>query len=128
VNSPRIGECIYCGSTANLSDEHAVPYAINGPWTLLEASCGDCRDITHRFERDMARGLLPAIRAVFRMQTRRPKERPKTLPLLLVVNGEDQFIQVPLNEFPVFLPIIQLPPPGVVAGRSQVLGVGASRA
>jgi hypothetical protein len=124
VNSPRIGECIYCGSTSDLSDEHAVPYAINGPWTLLEASCGDCRDITHRFERDLTRGLIPAMRAVFRMQTRRPRDRPKTLPLLLVVNGEDRFIQVPLNEFPVFLPVIEFLPPGVVAGRPPIPGIG----
>lgn len=124
VNSPYIGECIYCGSTFDLSDEHVVPYAINGPWTLLKASCGACRDITHRFERDVTRGLVSSIRAVFHMQTRRPKERPITLPLLVVVNGQDEFVQVPLDEYPVFLPIIELPPPGVVAGRQQVPGIG----
>jgi hypothetical protein len=123
-NGRPIGECIYCGATTNLSTEHAVPYAINGPWTLLDASCPDCCDITHRFERDMLRGLFPAIRTVFNMQTRRRKERPTTLPLLVVRHGVDQFIDVPVKDFPVFLPLIELPPPGVVAGRRLVSGIG----
>ena len=76
ANGRFIGECIYCGATTGLSKEHAVPYAINGPWTLLDASCKDCRDITHRFEHDTIRGVFPALRAVFRMQTRRKRERP----------------------------------------------------
>jgi hypothetical protein len=53
-NSPDIGECIYCGERdAPLSTEHAVPYALNGPWTLLRASCKRCADITTGFERDV---------------------------------------------------------------------------
>jgi hypothetical protein len=119
-----IGECIYCGATSGLSREHAVPYGINGPWTLLKASCGDCRDITRRFEHETLRGLLPALRAVFRMQTRHKQDRPKTLPLLVVTKGVDRFVQVPLNEFPVFLPVIEFPPPGIVAGRPLVAGIG----
>ena len=122
LNGRYIGECIYCGAADELTTEHAVPYALNGPWTLLEASCRECCDLTHRFERDTIHGLFPAIRAVFRMQTRRKTKRPVTLPLLVVKQGEDCFIQVPLNDFPLFLPIITLPIPGVVEGRpwSQV--------
>ena len=103
-NGRPIGECIYCGSTSGLSDEHAVPYAINGPWTLLDASCPDCCNITHRFERDTIHGLFPAMRAVFQMQTRRKKNRPTTLPLLLVTRDGDRFIRVPLKEFPFSCP------------------------
>lgn len=119
-----IGECIYCGATSDLSREHAIPYGINGPWTLLKASCKDCREITHRFEHDTLRGLLPGLRTVFGLQTRRRKHRPTTLPLLVVRDGVDTFVQVPLNEFPVFLPLIELPAPGVVAGRPLAEGIG----
>lgn len=77
-----------------------------GPWTLLKASCRTCRDITHRFERDAVHGLFPAVRAVFRTQTRRKRERPRTVPLLIVERGQDRYVPVPLNESPVFLPII----------------------
>jgi 5-methylcytosine-specific restriction endonuclease McrA len=36
----RIGVCIYCRDAASdLSDEHIVPYALNGNWILPKASC-----------------------------------------------------------------------------------------
>lgn len=48
------GECIYCGKRdAPLGTEHAVPYGLNGPWTLLRASCDACAKITSRFEHDV---------------------------------------------------------------------------
>src|SRR5258705_11525776 len=81
-NGRVIGECIYCGSTRGLTREHAVPYGLNGAWTLHDASCDVCAGITQRFERDTLKSLLPAVRTVLAMQTRRPKERPKTLPLV----------------------------------------------
>jgi hypothetical protein len=60
-NARDVGQCIYCDATEEpLGKEHAVPYGLNGPWTLLRASCRICADITHRFERDSLRGLFPA--------------------------------------------------------------------
>ena len=124
-NSARdIGECIYCGSSGSLlRKEHAVPYGLNGPWTLLRASCDSCADITHRFERDTLRGLLPAIRAILAMQTRRPRERPNTFPLVLESAGLRRTIQVPPKEFPLYLPTPIFPTPGVVAGRPLIPGI-----
>lgn len=119
ANSPDIGECIYCGSTEEpLRREHAVPYGLNGPWTLLRASCEDCADITHRFERDTLRNLFPHVRTILSFQTRRPHERPRLLPLVLESGGVQKTVQVPRAEFPLYLPTPRLPPPGVVAGRT----------
>ena len=118
-NARVVGECIYCASTKEpLTKEHAVPYGLNGPWTLLAASCAGCSDITHRFERDTLKCLYPAIRAVLAMQTRRPKERPRTLPLVLENQGARRTEYVTLTEFPLYLPTPILPPPGVVDGRT----------
>ena len=104
-NARVVGECIYCASTKEpLTKEHAVPYGLNGPWTLLAASCAGCSDIKHRFERDTLKGLYPAIRAVLAMQTRRPKERPRTLPLVLENQGVRRTKDVTLTEFPLYLP------------------------
>ena len=65
LNAKKIGECIYCGTRdATLGTEHAVPYGLNGPWTLLNASCDMCAKITHRLERDTMRCLWPDIRNV----------------------------------------------------------------
>jgi hypothetical protein len=117
TNGRLIRECIYCGATARLTREHAVPYGLNGPWTLHDASCEDCARVTHRFERDTLRSLFPAVRAVFAMQTRRPKERPRTLPLTIETAGVQHVVQVPFAEFPLYLPILEFPPPGIVEGR-----------
>ena len=116
-NAPVIGACIYCGAFGDdLGKEHAIPFGLNGPWTLLRASCSRCADITHRFERDTLRSLLLPVRTVLAMQTRRRKLRPKTLALVLESNGVQRTIQLPPNEFPVYLPTPLFPPPGCLAG------------
>ncbi len=119
-NAPDIGKCIYCGTTDGaLGKEHAIPYGLNGPWTLLRASCSRCADITHRFERDTLRSLLSPVRTVLAMQTRRPKQRPRCLPLVLESNGIQQTIQVPSNEYPLYLPTPLFPAPGCLTGAPE---------
>jgi hypothetical protein len=117
-NAPDIGECIYCGATDKpLDREHAIPYGLNGPWTLLRATCRDCADITHRFERDVLRSMLSAVRAVFAMQTRRKHERPAHLPLVFETAGVQSVVHVPLGEFPLYLPCLRLAPPTLAFGQ-----------
>ena len=116
-NSPDIGECIYCGSSKEpLRREHAVPYGLNGTWTLGRASCDRCANITHRFERDVLKSLLPHIRAVLAFQTRRPQRRPQSLPLTIESGRVQRELQVPFDDYPLYLPTPLLPPPGIVAG------------
>jgi hypothetical protein len=120
VNSPAIGECIYCGTLEEpLNREHAVPYGLSGPWTLLRASCSACATITHQFERDVLRELWLPVRAVLALSTRRRDKRPKTLPLILESSGVRRTIEVPLAQFPGYLPTPLFPPPGVVVGRPK---------
>lgn len=117
-NARDVGECIYCGTHDEpLRKEHAVPYGLNGPWTLLRASCDACALITQRFERDTLRSLWPSVRNVLAMQTRRPREREKTLPLVIERAGAQEVVQVPRAEFPLYLPTPVFPAPGVVAGN-----------
>ena len=124
VNAPDIGECIYCGSVGGyLQKEHAIPYGLNGPWTLLRASCSHCAGITHRFERDTLRALLSPVRTVLSMQTRRPQLRPKTLPLVLELNGVHRTIQLPPTEYPLYLPTPAFPAPGYVTGEPDSPGI-----
>lgn len=123
-NAPDIGKCIYCGASGDgLGKEHAIPYGLNGPWTLLRASCSRCADITHRFERDTLRSLLSPVRTVLAMQSRRPRLRPRSLALVLESNGVQRTIQVPPNEFPLYLPTPLFPPPGCLTGALQSPGI-----
>lgn len=57
------------------------------------------------------------------MQTRRRKERPKTLPLVLEVNGTQRTTHVVPTEYPVYLPTPLFPPPGIVEGRPPTPGI-----
>jgi hypothetical protein len=109
---------MYCGETDEpLFTEHAVPYGLNGEWTLLRASCPKCAKITSAFERQALRGLLPAIRNALNMRTRRKKSRSQTLPIVVERGAEQQTIEVAPNEFPLYLPTPVFPPPGIVIAR-----------
>jgi len=127
LNAREVGECIYCGTRDEpLGTEHAVPYGLNGPWTLLKASCDACAKITHRFERDMMRGLWPDIRNVLSMQSRRRDKRSPTLPLVVQRSGVREVIQVPRNEYPTYLNTPLFPPPAIFWSNEPVKGVFAN--
>ena len=119
-NSPDIGECIYCGATGQgLGREHAIPYGLNGRWTLLRASCSTCADITHRFERDTLRCLHGPLRAALAMQTRRPERRTRNLPLVLESAGVQRTVELPSNNYPLYLPVPVFPAPGCITGAAD---------
>lgn len=120
INAPDIGECIYCGASESeerLQTEHAIPYGLNGDYTLLRASCDECAKSTSRCEREALRGLLPAIRNVLGMRTRRRKKRAKTLSVVLESADSQSTIEVLPTAFPLYLPTPVFPAPGVVVGR-----------
>ncbi len=103
-----------------------MPYGLNGPWTLLYASCDACARITHKFEYDTLRCLWPEVRNALAMQSRRKYERTSTLPLVVVREGQRQTIQIPKASYPIYLPIPLFPAPGVVCGRPPQPGVFSS--
>jgi hypothetical protein len=97
----EIGECIYCGkSDVPLRTEHAVPYGLNGPWTLLRASCDVCAKITSRFEHGAMRQLWPDVRNALAMQSRRRDKRSATLPLVTQRDGIRETIPSATDEIP----------------------------
>jgi hypothetical protein len=100
-----------------------VPYGLNGPWTLLKASCEACAKITHRFERDTMRSLWPDIRNALAMQSRRRDKRSLTLPLVVERDGVRETLQVGRAEFPIYLPTPLFPPPAVLWRRTPIKGV-----
>jgi hypothetical protein len=89
-----IGKCIYGGcSTPPLSDEHTVPYGLNGDTVLEEASCQKCAQITSTFESVVLRETLSAARAALGAKTRRPKQRNQHRPMHIIVDGQEQRIE-----------------------------------
>jgi HNH endonuclease len=98
-----VGQCIYCGSTQTpLTDEHVVPYALNGNWVLPKASCKDCSVITGRVEQEILREELWHLRTALNFQTRRPAERPATVRL----RADDSEVEVPVSDLAVMSVIL----------------------
>lgn len=123
VRLPSVGHCIYCGATAALSDEHILPLALGGKLVLPGASCRRCSAITSEFERRVLRGFMLDARTVGKFPTRRPKERPSSIPLDVDRrNGFEEMFLRP-EEHPGLLLLPTLARPGLLEGRRYKLGV-----
>lgn len=123
----EIGECIYCGERdAPLGTEHAVPYGLNGPWTLLRASCNACAKITSRFEHDVMRRLWPDVRNVLAMQSRRRDKRSATMSAVVQRDGVQGTVEIPRTRFPTYLATPLFPPPAIFWTDTPVRGVFAN--
>ena len=107
---PALGKCMYCGSTSELSKEHIIPYGLGGPGVMPKSSCSECADITSKFEREVLKGPLLGLRAYMRL-SRRKKGLPKKLPFIVIKNGEEKVINIPITEHPIMLifPVFSIP-------------------
>lgn len=110
---PPVGRCIYCGTTANLTREHIIPLAAGGRWILPQASCRDCAAITGAFEGECSRTILGPLRMFYDLPTRRPKERPKHLPIKVKyptsTDWEIAYVDRSICPFLIGLPLYPLP-------------------
>lgn len=76
-----MGQCIYCGSSHDLTLEHVIPFGLGGKIELPESSCRECAKITSSFEHTCLRTMYGPLRLLYGMPSRRKKKRPSTLPL-----------------------------------------------
>ena len=120
-----VGTCIYCGaltryqSGGRLTDEHAIPLALEGQLILREASCESCRIITHSFETRLLKGILYAVRLKLDLKGRKrhKQQKPKAINLI-AVNGDESRTESVLIEdhpgtfiLPLFPPCLRLREP-----------------
>jgi hypothetical protein len=125
VRGAPVGLCIYRGADrysadgGRLREEHIVPFSINGRYTLPEASCQACEQITGRTEALVMRGGFRAVREYLQFQSR-TKKRPTHLPLFGINGDPNAKVMVPVADYPVtwMIPRFSLPgilmPPGTV--------------
>lgn len=106
----RIGECIYCGSLTQLSDEHIVPFGLGGNLVLEDASCPDCARVTSAFESRVLQGFMRDGRVVGNYPTRHRKRRPTTLSIGRKSFTDDiDVVELTPNDHPglLFLPTLR---------------------
>jgi hypothetical protein len=111
----KVGECIYCGSTEDLSDEHLIPLALEGPFVLERASCAACRNLTGQFEGELLRGWLLPARLALNLKTRHPRKRPTTLAVGTATGSRE----VHFTEYPTLLYLPVLEPPALARGSTD---------
>lgn len=120
----KIGYCIYCGSRTYdinkpdrpLASEHIVPLGLGGSLCLPESSCAECEAITSAFEGFMLRRVFGPLRIHFETPTRRPKERPSTLPILATYGDNTKLkLEVPVDDHPLVCALPLLDPPRILA-------------
>lgn len=121
AKSQPIGHCIYCGADGTkvkLTDEHAIPFALNGWVVLTKASCEPCARITGSIEQRCLRGSFLEARTQLNMQTRRPKERPKTFRSVLKTPDGPVENEVPVDVSPFVLRLPNLAAPPILSGKT----------
>ena len=107
-----VNECIYCGATENLSDEHVIPFALSGRIILPAASCPECAAMTSRIERKVLRGITHPARLVGAYPSRSKKQQPKRVTERLIdQNGDAYEIEVDREDGLglLVLPTLELP-------------------
>lgn len=113
-----IGKCIYCGSYGpQLSHEHIVPLGLGGEWILREASCSECQRITSRIELDVLRHSYKLIRSKMGLPSRRRNQKLPTYPLDIEKGGKEETVYLPIDQYPVVLPLPRFPPPAHIDNR-----------
>ncbi len=103
-----VNRCIYCGSVHELTDEHVVPFGLNGTMILPKASCPDCNKRTSRAELYCLRDVFQVARIKLHMKTRRPRKRPRALPVFQGEARDDGTrlqTTIPVEDHPTFLQI-----------------------
>ncbi|WP_162615934.1 HNH endonuclease [Solilutibacter oculi] len=121
---PPYGSCIYCGRTDDLRTEHIVPYGLEGNLKLPRSTCGECADRTSRIERAVLRGDFRVVRVYRGLQSRRKHAgAPELYALNITRDGQEQQVEVPLDEYPVVLHFPIYPPPRILTTSEKRPGV-----
>jgi hypothetical protein len=118
------GECIYCGTKDNLTNEHIIPYGLGGTLELPQSSCVRCAAETSKVERAVLRGELRPARVFRALQSRRKhRGAPDLYPLVVTRNGKEETVELPLNKYPILVPFPNFTPPRLAVGAETKAGI-----
>jgi hypothetical protein len=117
------GACIYCGARCvALSEEHVVPLSLEGQHILEGASCGRCRDITSRFEGDVAHVMWGDARNSYNVRSRKRSKR-KTYIVLDDPADRARRVRVPYAEYPAPMMFPKMRRAGLLDGFPETVDV-----
>lgn len=121
---PPYGKCIYCDALEGLTSEHIVPFGLGGNLELPKASCGRCATETSRVERAILRGELRPVRVFRALQSRRKhKDAPRSYPLVVIRNGIEETVDLPLEQYPILVQFPDFAPARLAVGNESKPGI-----
>lgn len=109
-----IGFCIYCGSTENLSDEHALASGMGGRHVLPDSSCEECRKIICKPEQYVQRTLMHNARSFYGIQSHYKRPRLPTSVQVRKKSGEIVEIAGDPREIPFVIALPVFPNPTIL--------------
>jgi hypothetical protein len=90
---------------------------LGGVQILPRSSCRKCGAITGKIEGTCQHLLLGPTRIRLNLPTRNPEDRPSELTLVTKRrDGRLEESKIPASEFPLVIPGLKLPPPGILTG------------
>jgi hypothetical protein len=120
---PVQGRCIYCDAKVYserpgirqypFGGEHIIAESLGGKLELPESSCQRCEEVTGAtVENDVTGKTLKALRTHLKIRGKRTRPIPKTLPLTIQVDGNNEIREIPVEDYPVvFMMLICSAPP-----------------
>lgn len=116
-----VGNCIYCGSSQQVSDEHIIPLGLGGRLVLPQSSCSICSEKTSKLERTCMRTMYGALRLLYGLPSRRKKSRPKTLALKIkkTETSEWEYVAVAQDRYPFLVTFPYFEAPGALTGTEE---------
>ncbi|MCM2475709.1 HNH endonuclease [Rhizobium sp. CG5] len=135
---PSPGECIFCGSKANLTDEHIVPRALSGSGELVfeAASCTICNGYANRtYEQKAWENDFVGVRHMLELkQSKRRRFSERRMPKVAYnapsvdISQETDFRHtLPAEHYPPLYQYVVHGPAGVLVGEDKSLGVRSLR-
>lgn len=120
----KVGKCIYCRKAdVPLSEEHIIPFGLNGNQVLLEASCSDCSKITSAFEGDVLGRAFILPRLGFNMRSRHGKNKDRKIKASIEHKDNISFIELPAEDCPILFMLPIFMPPEILDNRSHQPGI-----
>lgn len=110
---PPVGHCIYCGNAKNvLTDEHIIPFGLNGNLVLPKSSCKKCAQITSKVELHVLRGFMENGRRAMGISSRHKNHKKSSSTPVKFIMGEarlDKEISIEDGFCTIHLPIFAAP-------------------
>lgn len=115
-HSVAAGQCIYCGSLDQLSNEHIIPRAWGGVQQILRGSCEACRKLTSDFETKVLRQEnMALVRQHVGIRSRsRHASAQHEVELTVIRDGAETVESLPAADAPLLLGFPWFSPPALL--------------